>query len=117
VSSLNRKQVELSKFVAVGVTISSTWVGCCAHSSLRVRTVLEVLLRRHGDVSPALCLVVAVRQKTELCRFLQRLVHVPAEVLDHKKECLNAKNHTFLDKCSRICSMVYSTFSTVVDTV
>jgi hypothetical protein len=26
-----------------------------------------------------------------LCRFLRRLVHVPAEVLFHHSECLNAK--------------------------
>ena len=55
VSSLHRKHVELSKFVAVSVTISSTWVGCCPHSRLLARTVLEVLLRRHGDVSVPCC--------------------------------------------------------------
>jgi hypothetical protein len=38
------------------------------------------------------CLVVvALRQKSVLCRCLQRLAHVPAEVLYHKKYCLNAK--------------------------
>jgi hypothetical protein len=55
VSSLHRKHVELSKFVAVGVAIRSTWVRCHSHSRLLVRTVLEVLVRRHGDESVLLC--------------------------------------------------------------
>lgn len=54
-SSRHRKHVELSKFVAVNVTISSTWVRCRPHSRLLARAVLEVLLRRHGGVSVPCC--------------------------------------------------------------
>jgi hypothetical protein len=60
-----------------------------------VRTVLEVLQRRHGDVSVPCLVVVAVRQKSVLCRFLQRLVHAPPEVDFYTKEFLNAKMTPF----------------------
>jgi hypothetical protein len=55
---------------------------------------------------------VAVRQKTELCRFLQRLVHVPAEVLYHKNECLNAKITPFWTNVLEfvVCMVQYVVF-------
>jgi hypothetical protein len=52
--NLHRKHVERSKFVAVGVAIQSTWVRCDPHSRLLVRTVLDVLVRRHGVGAPFL---------------------------------------------------------------
>jgi hypothetical protein len=49
-SSLHRIQVKLTKIVAVGIVIPSSWAGCRPHSHPHVRAVLEVLLRCHGLV-------------------------------------------------------------------
>jgi hypothetical protein len=54
-SSLHRKQVKLTKLVAVGIAFPFTWVGCRPHSRPHATTVLEALLRCHGLVLLCCC--------------------------------------------------------------
>jgi hypothetical protein len=77
----------MSKFGAVCVATRSTWVRCDPrHSRLLVRTVLEVLLCGAMVLVRLFlrCCYVEL-QKTVLCRFLQRLIYWPPEVIIIKK--------------------------------
>ena len=102
-SSLHRIHVERMKLVAVGIAISSTWVWCRPHSRLLARTVLEALLRCHGDGDGARSCVGAT--KMMLCRNSTCVVHWPPEVTIVTSGVTKGPLVTFLAKCSRICSI------------
>ena len=101
-SSLHCIHVEQTKLMAVGIAISSTWVGCHPHSRPHARTVLEALLRCHGDGDGARSCVGAT--KMMLCRNSTCVVHWPPEVTIVTSGVTKGPLVTFLANCFEICS-------------